>query len=255
MEYRLVELYEENKCLWDPLYVGQLKGTSRDGILKSIASQLGENVTSEDVRYKIKYNRDYFNRERKKITTSKLTAINPQDIYQPQWYLFPKLQFLEAHSTDFENDLSNNDNFIEQVVDMRNDDDTSNNAESPPIVILNEDNSDSGFTPSSSFDIQNQHHNYSAALPSTTSLLETKLREKTPSNKRHKSSSVDSPVIVSASHQASHNSNTGHTKGPSSTFGNFVGERLNEFDEEQRSWAMFKISEVLFKASRRDFEV
>ena len=89
---KLIDLYEENPCLWDIFDNSYQKRDVKERALAAIANELDVQIT--DIKSKWNAIRGQFGRELNKVKSSK-SGQSTDDLYVSQWMFWDKLQFLQ----------------------------------------------------------------------------------------------------------------------------------------------------------------
>ena len=89
---KLIDLYEENPCLWDIFDKSYQKRDVKERATASIAEDLNREVT--DIKAKWNAIRGQFGRELNKALASK-SGQSTAELYVSQWTFWERLQFLE----------------------------------------------------------------------------------------------------------------------------------------------------------------
>ena len=89
----LIDLYEENPCLWNIFHNRYQKRDVKERAMAAIANELDVQIT--DIKSKWNAIRGQFGRELNKVKSSK-SGQSTDDLYVSQWMFWDKLQFLQS---------------------------------------------------------------------------------------------------------------------------------------------------------------
>ena len=90
---KLIDLYEENPCLWDIFDNSYQKRDVKERALAAIANELHVQIT--DIKSKWNAIQGQFGRELNKVKSSK-SGQSTDDLYVSQWIFWDKLQCLQS---------------------------------------------------------------------------------------------------------------------------------------------------------------
>ena len=90
---KLIDLYEENPCLWDIFDNSYQKRDVKERALAAIDNELHVQIT--DIKSKWNAIQGQFGRELNKVKSSK-SGQSTDDLYVSQWMFWDKLQFLQS---------------------------------------------------------------------------------------------------------------------------------------------------------------
>ncbi|XP_063383221.1 uncharacterized protein LOC134669544 [Cydia fagiglandana] len=94
----ILELYKDFPWLWDLNHAKYFDKDARSQsfeVLLECYQKYFPNTTVTDIRKKIEYLRSCYRRERKKVESSKTTGAGSTEIYQPNLWYYPYLNFLQ----------------------------------------------------------------------------------------------------------------------------------------------------------------
>lgn len=100
--FYLVQLYEQHPCLYVVESVDYHNKVKRERALSTITKEFnnltGVEHTVEDVTKKIHGFRTQYSENKNKIKKSINSGAGTDEIYQPKWFLFDSLSFLDQHT-------------------------------------------------------------------------------------------------------------------------------------------------------------
>ncbi|XP_025196112.1 uncharacterized protein LOC112595201 [Melanaphis sacchari] len=211
---KLIEVYRSKEIIWNPMNKNHFNKILKNDAWNEIASELSDHIsttiTANECKTKIVTILAAYRREKMKIRKSIGTGSGAEDVYKSSWFAFESLEFLK-----------NKDTPRQRRCTMADDNDPTEINQIPTEEL--------------------QIHSKETQITSENQGSSTQPSKKKKIIKEDGRLDKAFKILESAASASAVNNE-------SQSFGQFVGSKLEKYNQQVRSIVQYEISNILFKA-------